>query len=162
MIIFRKIFLYAASNASVAAAALILFPYYLSSLGIDAYNILGLLLLVVGWLAFIDLGISAYIQKSINDETTVFPLKTIKLFDTTNFLMSVTLSLIVICYVLIGYQAINLTFLHATLIALLLPIKALQTVSRATLMALMNYEFLAITSLLFNLLKLSSPQFQCH
>ena len=64
--------MYAASNASVAAAALILFPYYLSSLGIDAYNILGLLLLVVGWLAFIDLGISAYIQKSINDKTTEF------------------------------------------------------------------------------------------
>jgi len=157
LIIFKKIFLYAASNASIAVAALLLFPYYLSSLGVDAYNILGLLLLVVGWLAFIDLGISAYIQKSINDETTIFPVKTIRLFDATNFFISIILALIVLSYVLVWYQAVNLTFLHAILISLLVPIKALQTVSRATLMALMNYEFLAVTSLFFNLLKLALP-----
>lgn len=145
------------SSFATALAYIVIAPLFLTYSDQASFALLGLIAVLSGWVSFVDVGFSGYIQKNLRPTKLNLTADDIVSFDRVNIFLGIFVALAALYYVNFMIKLFEISVFETFLLISIIPLKALQGTSRAILMINMKYEFLAWLSCSLALCRLLIP-----
>lgn len=131
------------SSFATAVGYIVISPLFLTFSDQASFALLGLIAVLSGWISFVDVGFSGYIQKNLRPKKLNLIADDIISFDRVNFLLGIFIAIAALYYINFMIKIFESSVFEKFLLISIIPLKALQGTSRAILMINMKYEFLA-------------------
>lgn len=131
------------SSFATAAGYIVISPLFLKFSDQGSFALLGLIAVLSGWVSFVDVGFSGYIQKNLRPKKIGLTAQDILSFDRVNLLLGIFVAIAALYYINFMIKIFEISVFEQFLLVLIIPLKALQGTSRAILMINLKYEFLA-------------------
>lgn len=131
------------SSFVTALGYIVISPLFLTFSDQASFALLGLIAVLSGWVSFVDVGFSGYIQKNLRPKKLNLVANDIISFDCVNLLLGIFVATAALYYINFMIKIFEISVFEKFLLLSIIPLKALQGTSRAILMINMKYEFLA-------------------